>query len=116
MGAVHTLRYATVPLWPRVLNTALGAWLFASAFLWPHADNVRLNDWMTGLFIAASALTAVWAPAVRWASAGLAVWLGFWALVLGYPSPVTRVHDLVIAGLVFAVSLVPGAVPEQAMD
>ncbi len=113
MGAVHTLRYATVPLWPRVLNACLGAWLFASAFLWPHPDNVGLNDWMIGLFVLATALQAVWAPALRWVSTFLGAWLGFWALVLQYHSPVTRLHDLALAGLIFVVSLVPGGVPEE---
>lgn len=113
MGAVQTLRYATVPLWPRALNALLGAWLLASAFLWPHDGNVRLNDWLTGLWIAATALSAVWAPTLRWANTFLGAWLGFWALVFEYHSAITRIHDLALAGLITALSFVPGAVPEE---
>jgi hypothetical protein len=112
MGAVHTLRYATVPLWPRVVNALLGAWLFASAFLWPHQDNVRLNDWMIGLLAASTAIQAIWAPSLRWANTFLGARLGFWALILEYRSPVTRLHDLALAGLLVAVSFVSGSVPE----
>jgi hypothetical protein len=113
VGAFRTIRYATVPLWPRFVNIALGLWLFASAFLLPHQGNTRFNDWMIGLLVASTALSAVWAPAMRWANTYLAVALAFWALVLEYSSRVTRVHDLVVAGLIFVVSLVPGDVPEE---
>lgn len=114
MGALGTVRYATIPLWPRIVNTVLGLWLFASAFLWPHNGNVRFDTWGVGLLVASTALSAVWAPAMRFASTFLGAWLGFMGLVLEYQSPITRLHDLALAGLVFVVSLVPGAVPEQA--
>lgn len=100
---------SSVPV--RSVNVLLGAWLFASAFLWPHQDNVRFNDWACGLLVAASALSAIWAPALRWASAGLAAWLGFGALFFEYRSDATRLHDLAVAGLVFAVSLVRAELP-----
>jgi hypothetical protein len=112
VGAVHTVRYASVPLWPRLLNIVLGAWLFASTFLWGHQGNIGLNDWMIGLLASAAALSAVWAPALRWVNTFLGAWLGFWALLLEYSSPITRLHDLAVAGLIIAVSLVPGEVPE----
>ncbi len=114
MGALHTVRYATVPLWPRVVNAVLGAWLFASAFLWPHDGNTRFDTWGVGLLVAATAIQAIWAPALRYANTFLAAWLGFMGLVLEYKSPITRLHDLGMAGLVFVLSLVPGGVPEQA--
>lgn len=100
---------SSVPV--RSVNVLLGAWLFASAFLWPHQDNARFNDWVCGMLVAASALSAIWAPALRWTSTGLAVWLGFGALFFDYSSQATRLHDLAIAGIVFAVSLVRAELP-----
>jgi len=104
--ARDTLRSTGGPVGPRALNVLLGAWLFASAFLWPHQDNVRYNDWVCGLFVAAAALSAVWAPAFRFVSAGTATWLGFSALILGYRGAATRLHDLALAGAIFVVSTV----------
>ncbi len=106
MGALQTVRDTRSPVGIRGLNVLLGAWLFASAFLWPHHDNEAFNEWLCGLFISASALCAFWAPPFRWVNAGIAVWLAASTLILGYASRVTRIHDLVLAGAVFVISMV----------
>ncbi len=112
-GVLRTVRYASVPLWPRVVNVVVGAWLFASAFLWPHDGNVAFNDWMVGLIVATTALQAVWAPKLRWANTFLGAWLGLWAVTLDYTSRASRVHDLAVAGIIVLASVVRSGVPEQ---
>jgi hypothetical protein len=108
MGALETIRDTRSPVAIRAANVLLGAWLFASAFAWHHQDNVGFNDWGCGVLVAASALCAIWAPPLRWVSAGLAVWLGFSALVFGYASAPTRLHDLALAGAILIVSVIRG--------
>jgi hypothetical protein len=106
MGALETMRETRSPVWIRALNVLLGAWLLASVFVWHHQDNVGFNDLMCGLLMAASALVAIWAPPFRWFSAGMAVWVGFSALIFEYQAPLTRLHDLALAGAVFVIALV----------
>jgi hypothetical protein len=106
MGALETVRDTRSQVWLRGLNVLLGAWLFVSTFLWKHQGNVGFNNMLCGLAVTASALCAIWAPAFRWVNAGIAVWLGFCALIFDYASPVTRLHDLAVAGAIFAIALV----------
>lgn len=105
-GAFETIHDLRSPAWLRGLNVLLGAWLFASAFVWHHQDNVAFNDWVCGLVVAASALSALWAPPFRWVSAGMAAWLAFSAVVFEYHSTITRLHDLALAGAIFVIALV----------
>ncbi len=92
----------------RLVNVALGAWLFASAFLWPHIGANAFSTWLTGLFVAASALMAIWAPAMRWLTTICAIWLFLTAVFFAHVSGFTAIHDAVVAIAVFVVSLVPG--------
>ncbi len=110
-SAYETIHYTGRPLLPRALNVVLGAWLLASAFVVPHNGNVGFNDLICGLLISTTALQAFWAPALRWANTGLAAWVGFCALVFSYPTPLARLHDLALAGVMLVVSLVPGRLP-----
>ncbi len=110
-GALATTRDVGRPLLPRAVNVVLGAWLVASAFLLPHGDDAAFNDFICGLLVAATALQAFWAPALRWANTGLAAWIGIGALMVRYPTPVTKVHDLAIAGVILIASLAPGRMP-----
>ena len=109
MRAIETTRDARSPVLARGAGVALGVWLFASAFLWPHQGNVRYDDWLCGLFAAASALVAMWAPAFREVPAFIAVWLAAAvAGVLRYRSPATGLHDLVLAGAMLLASQIGG--------
>ena len=105
MGALETMRDTRSPVGIRMLNVLLGAWLFASAFLLPHHDNEAFNDWVCGLAVAASALCAIWAPPFRWVNAAVAVWLGSSALIFDYAYRMTRLHDLAVAGAMFAIAM-----------
>ena len=110
MSAVETLRYTEAPLVPRLLNALLGAWLFASTFLWRHSGDAGFNDWLVGLLVLATALSALYAPKLRWATTFLAAGLGLGALVFSYPSVAARVHDLAVAGAIGVLSFWPARV------
>jgi hypothetical protein len=100
----------------RLVNAALGAWLFVSAFLWPHVGAIAFSTWLTGLLVAASALMAIWAPAARWLTTILAVWLLLTAVFFPHASGLTAIHDGLVAIAMFVVSLVPArsaAAPER---
>ena len=113
MSARETVRYTGHPLLPRAVNVVLGAWLIVSAFVLPHNGNVGFNSLICGLLVCSTALQAFWAPALRWVNTGLAIWIGFCALVFEYSSPKARLHDLAIAGVILLASLVPGRLPPQ---
>jgi hypothetical protein len=113
MSARETVRFTGHPLLPRAVNVVLGAWLVASAFVLPHFGNAGFNNLITGLLICATALQAFWAPALHWVNTALAAWVAFGALAFDYPSRVTRLHDLAIAGVMLVASLIPGRLPPE---
>jgi hypothetical protein len=102
--------------WPRYLNAAIGAWLFLSAFVLAHSSASRANTAAVGVLIAASALLALRSWAVRIMNTVFAVWLAAFTLSLAEEAlpqggVMTSWHDLVVAAVVFALSLVPN--PEE---
>lgn len=93
--------------WPGWIPIALGAWLFISAFLWPHATASAANAWIVGLLIAIASLIALRMPWMRWVDTALAVWLFLSTLVMSDATRGTLWNNLIVAVLVFLVSLVP---------
>ena len=90
------------------IDVALGAWLFVSAFLWPHTPGSMANTWIVGLLIVIAGLLALSTPWIRWFEAAIALWLLFSTIAIS-PHAATRWNNLIVASLVFLVSLVPGA-------
>ena len=91
----------------RAVNIVLGLWLFASAFLFDRAGNAGLNAWLVGLFVAAIAFIALYAPGLRFLNTGLAVWLLVSTIWFGYARAWVAFHDAFVAGAIIVVSLVP---------
>lgn len=91
----------------RYANLALGVWLMASAFIWPHYEVSRANTGVVGLLICVSSLAARGRSSWRWANTALAAWLCLSTLLLIRPLWISMVwNNLLVAGLVFALSLV----------
>lgn len=90
----------------RAVNIVLGLWLFASAFLLDRAGNAGLNAWLVGLFVAAIAFIALYAPGLRFLNTGLAVWLLVSTIWFGYARAWVAFHDAFVAGAMLVVSLV----------
>lgn len=93
--------------WPGWIPTALGAWLFISAFLWPHGTASATNTWIVGLLIAIASLIALRMPWMRWVETALAIWLFLSTLAMPGSTRGTLWNNLIVAALVFLVSLVP---------
>lgn len=93
--------------WPGWIATALGAWLFISAFLWPHGTASATNTWIVGLLIAIASLIALRIPWMRWVETALAIWLFLSTLAMPGSNRGTLWNNLIVAALVFLVSLVP---------
>ena len=100
---------SSLPL--RLLNAALGAWLFASTFVWPRVGATGFNVWLVGLLVVASALSAIYVPAARYGTMILAGWLLFTAVEQVHRSTPLALHDAVLAIAIFVVALVPGRPP-----
>lgn len=91
----------------RYASLGLGVWLMVSAFIWPHYEASRANTWIVGLLICASSLAARRRSRWRWANTALAAWLCLSTLLLIRPLWISMVwNNLLVAGLVFALSLV----------
>lgn len=87
---------------PRHLNTALGLWLWLSAFLWPHSRGQVLNAWIVGMLAVGVALTALdLAPRARYVNVALGVWLIASSVLLPGTNVATMVNH-VVAGLCLA--------------
>lgn len=93
--------------WPGWIPIALGAWLFLSAFLWPHGTASATNSWIVGLLIAIASAIALRMPWLRWIDTALAVWLFLSTLAMPDVTRGTLWNNLIVAMLVFVVSLVP---------
>lgn len=93
----------------RVLNAALGVWLFISAFAWPHTLEQRTNTWILGVLAFLFSLLAMSVPRTRFLNTILAVWLFISAWALPRISPGTVWNNVLVAIAIFVVSLVPSS-------
>lgn len=86
----------------------LGIWLFISAFLWPHTQAQFTNAWIVGLIAVALGLIALAAQPVRFVNTLLAIWLFISAWVLPTQMVGTQWNSVIVAILLFLLSLAPG--------
>ncbi|MGE5180660.1 MAG: hypothetical protein ACM31C_01295 [Acidobacteriota bacterium] len=93
--------------WPRILDFLLGIWLFFSAFLWPHHLHELRNICILGALIAIIGAWAMFAHAIHYVNTLTAIWLFFSTLDMHHASAATEWNDLLVAILVFVLSLVP---------
>ena len=94
--------------WARYSSAVTAVWLFVSAFLWPHTDAQQANSWVIALLMLGAALTGLNMPAARYANSILAAWL-FFSTLLVRSSMTTMWSNIIVATVVFLLSLVPNA-------
>ena len=92
---------------PAILNVALGAWLFISAFAWRHSQAQMTNTWILGILCAAFAIVSMAVPRVRHLNSLLAIWLFISAWALPTVKMATVWNNSLVAIAVFVLSLVP---------
>jgi hypothetical protein len=90
----------------RILNIALGAWLFISTFLWRHSAPQATVTWITGLVIVAVALIALTTPAVRYLNVALGIWLIISAFSFAHIARATVWNNTLVGIVVALVALV----------
>ena len=95
-------------VWPRWVNLVAGIWLFISAFAWPHAEAAQTNTWIVGVLIAIASIWAMFAPAVRFANTIFAIYLFVSAFGFFHENAGTIWNNVIVAVIVFVVSLMPG--------
>ncbi len=93
------------------INLALGVWLFISAFVWPHAMGQQTNTWILGVLVALASAWAMYAPNARYLDTIFAVWLFVSTLVIAHHSAATMWNNLIVAIVVFVLSLPGGVEP-----
>lgn len=91
----------------RYANLILGIWLFISAFAWTHSPPSRTNTWILGLIIVFLSLSAIRTLRAHYANTAAAVWLFFSTLAITHYSRATVWNNLIVAVLVFLLSLAP---------
>ena len=95
----------------RGISALAGLWLLISAFAWPHTSDQMNNSLIVGvLAIIAAAVAAFVMQEGRYANTALSVWLFISAFVLQTVSNATLWNNVIVAIVMFACSLVPGAV------
>lgn len=95
--------------WARYLNALIAAWLFISAFVWPHTVPLRQDTWIVALLMFVTALIAIATPGFRWVNTVLAIWLFISTLAIHHRNPGTLWNNIIVAAVVFLLSLVPSA-------
>ena len=93
----------------RWVNLVLGVWLFISAFIWPHTSAQLTNTWILGVLCVIFALIAMSTPTARWLNTILSIWLFISVWALPHQNLGTMWNNALVAIVVFAASLVPGA-------
>lgn len=91
----------------RLVNTALGVWLFISAFLWHHTMAQRTNTWILGVLTVIFSMAAANNPRTRNLNTILAIWLFISAFALPYNNAGTVWNNALVAIAIFVLSLVP---------
>jgi hypothetical protein len=113
-SALRQTLHEAAPL-ARYANMLLGLWLFLSAFAWSHPSTSRTNTWILGLSIAISATVALGSAILRRVSSMLALCLAFSTLPTYAVDRATFFNNLVVAVVVFALSLIPNR-DERALE
>jgi hypothetical protein len=105
--SMQPIRNSTMGNSARSANFVLGIWLFISGFIWPHTPASQTNTCIVGLLIVAVAAIASTMPQARWCNTILAVWLFISTFAIRHVSTSTVWNNLIVAVLVFLLSLVP---------
>jgi hypothetical protein len=102
-------------MWAQVINAILGIWLMVSPGIFDFSTNAANNDNIIGPVIATFAITAFWecTRVTRLYNIPLGAWLLLAPWVLGYDNTIAIVNDMVVGGLVIALSLVKGKIEKR---
>jgi hypothetical protein len=93
------------------VSVVLGAWLFISAFVWPHTPALRADTWIVGALIFLVGITAMYTSPARYVNTLLGVYLFISTLAFHHVEAGTVWNNLIVAVIVFVVSLIPSGVP-----
>ncbi len=89
-------------------HMALAGWLLFSSFLLPYGGNGMAFTALLAVLIGTIGLAAPGLPGLRFGNTVLAVILAVTALQIGDLEWAARINSLVVALLVFALSVIPG--------
>jgi hypothetical protein len=89
----------------RLINIALGVWLFLSAFIWPHTESQFSNAWIVGLLLAAFGAISLRVDGARYGCTVLAIWLFFSNWILPTEFEATAWNNIIVSVAVFVASL-----------
>lgn len=91
----------------RLVEMALGLWLFAAAFLWVHPPVQAENMWILGLLVIAVSLVALAVPFVRFANTAVAGWLIASVFALPHMEPGGTLSNVLTALALLGASMIP---------
>jgi hypothetical protein len=111
--ALAKLSPRTPGVWVRYLDNGAGLWLFISGMLWHRSEGSRFDAWVVGLAMIAVSLLAMRVTTARFVNTVLAFWLFLAALALFPDTGAPRWNDVIVAIVVFALSLIPNAGPDD---
>ncbi len=89
-------------------NMALAGWMLLSAFAFPHSEGSAALTGLMAVLVGTVALASPGLPGLRFVNALLVLALAAASLTMegvGWPA---RVHNLLLCGAIFALSIIPG--------
>jgi hypothetical protein len=92
--------------WARIINIALGAWVFISAFAFNLAQSPKVDNVIVGAAIALVALWAIWNEGARYLNTALSVWLVLATVAVFKLTDAPLWSNVITGVIVFALSLV----------
>ncbi len=89
-------------------SMAFAGWLLFSALALPHSPSSAALTGVLAVLIGTISLASPGLPGLRFVNAALAFVLGWAALLLPEVGALARVNNALVAGAVFALSVIPG--------
>jgi hypothetical protein len=89
-------------------HMALAGWLLFSSFLLPYGPNGMAFTALLAVLIGTIGLAAPGLPGLRFVNTGLAVVMALTAFMVADMEWPARIHSLLMALVVFALSVIPG--------
>jgi energy-converting hydrogenase Eha subunit B len=89
-------------------HMALAGWLLLSSFALPYGENGMALTALLAVFIGTVGLAAPGLPGLRFGNTLLAMVLAATALLMAGMEWPARINSLVVAAVVFALSVIPG--------
>lgn len=102
-------------MWPRIINTGLGAWMMVVPTLFAYQKTEADNAYIFGALIISNAIIAMAESVrnVRFLNLVIGIWLILAPWILSFDTTAAKVNDPAVGLMVISMSLIKGRIRER---